>query len=101
MDNELNNNFITMDIETINNNNSLIPYLICAYNGKEYIESFSDYSEGMTVIQQAPMVRELFKDFIIKLLKLFKKCRKLTVYAYNSSSFDYLYLLKHLLDFGK
>lgn len=38
-DKNLINNFITMDIETIINNNKLVPYLICAYNGKDYIES--------------------------------------------------------------
>jgi hypothetical protein len=41
-DKVLNNNFITMDIETIKVNNQLIPYLICAYNGKDYINSFGD-----------------------------------------------------------
>jgi hypothetical protein len=29
-----------MDIETIVQNNQIIPYLICAYNGQRYIESF-------------------------------------------------------------
>jgi len=38
----LNNNFIIMDIETIKINNQLTPYLICAYNGTDYITSYAD-----------------------------------------------------------
>lgn len=31
------NNFVTMDIETVIQNNKRIPYLICAFNGSELI----------------------------------------------------------------
>ena len=31
-----------MDIETIKSDNQLIPYLICGYNGSEYITSYAD-----------------------------------------------------------
>ena len=85
------NNFITFDIETINIKNKLIPYLICAYNGTTYIESFNSN------------VELLFNNFITLLIKTFisPKTKKLTVYAHNFAKFDGILLLKHLLPFGK
>jgi hypothetical protein len=66
-----------MDIETIIINNQLVPYLICAYNGKEFINSFLNN------------LQELFSNFINGLLSFFTdKNKTLTVYAYNFSSFD-------------
>ena len=41
VDCSLTNKFYTMDIETINQDGKLIPYLICAYNGSDYITSYS------------------------------------------------------------
>jgi hypothetical protein len=42
-DKSLTTNFITMDIETIRlDSGKLSPYLICAYNGKDYITSYND-----------------------------------------------------------
>jgi len=38
--------FITIDIETIKTNNNLVPYLICGYNGSEYITSYGTKSEN-------------------------------------------------------
>jgi len=89
----INNNFATMDIETIKQNNQLIPYLICAYNGKDFINSFAN----SLPINQV----ELFSDFINKLLTFFKdKNRTLTVDAHNFAKFDGIFLLKHLIAFG-
>jgi len=42
VDNKLESNFITMDTETKNDQGKLIPYLICAYNGKDYITSYAN-----------------------------------------------------------
>jgi len=39
VESHITNDFLTMDIETITSNNKLIPYLICAYNGTDYITS--------------------------------------------------------------
>jgi hypothetical protein len=88
--NVLNNNFITMDIETIKLNNQLVPYLILAYNGTNYINSFSDN------------LQELFTDFIYKLLTFFKdtNSKTLNIYAHNFASFDGIFTLKHLIPFG-
>src|ERR1700712_139109 len=89
VDNSLNTEFITFDIETISKNNKLIPYLICAYNGTDYITSFGNN------------VHDLFSNFIKELLTFIKKDNKtITVYAHNFSSFDGVFLLKHLLPFG-
>ena len=45
--------------ETIIENKKFIPYLICAYNGTEYIESFSNNQ------------KELFANFLKGLLSFF------------------------------
>jgi hypothetical protein len=85
-------NFVTMDIETVNQNSKLTPYLICAYNGTDYISSYSNESLNQ---------KALFMDFILKLLGFFKSSNVLTVYAHNLSGFDGIFLLKHLLAYGK
>ena len=84
-------NFVTMDIETIKLDNQLTPYLICAYNGVDYIQSYATSNLNQ---------EELFKIFITKLVTLFKG-RILRVYAHNLSNFDGVFLLKHLIPFGE
>jgi hypothetical protein len=88
----LQKNFVTLDLETIKQNNQLVPYLICAYNGKDYITAYAD-----SLLDQ----KTLFKTFFIKLLTFFKKSGKLIVYAHNLSSFDGIFLLKHLIHYGE
>ena len=89
------NMFVTMDIETINENGRLIPYLICGYNGKEYITSYATADPAMR--QQ-----ELFSMFMDQLLsKSFMEVKKVIVYAHNLSGFDGIFLMKHLLAHGK
>jgi hypothetical protein len=79
-----------MDIETINQEGKLTPYLICAYNGADYITSFGKDQKA------------LFSAFIEQLLsKTFSSNNLLTVYAHNLSGFDGIFLMKHLLSFGK
>jgi hypothetical protein len=87
IDNKINNNFYTMDIETITKDNKLTPYLICAYNGKDSVISYS--------LDQ----KVLFNTFFDQLLANVKSTA--TVYAHNLSSFDGIFLLKHLLFNGK
>jgi DNA polymerase type B, organellar and viral len=88
-DKKIHTYFITMDIETVLQNRKHSPYLICAYNGTEYISSFSDNQQ------------ELFSSFLKKLLILFKKSKVLKVYAHNLSGFDGVFLMKHLVQFGE
>ena len=96
VDSELINNFVTMDIETVTLNNKLSPYLICAYNGKEFISSYAELTNS--VINQ----KSLFSNFITQLLTFFiNESKVLTVYAHNFSAFDGVFLLKHLIPFGK
>ena len=92
-DKKLNSNFITMDIETIKVDSNITPYLICAYNGHSFIESYAN----KTLDQKA-----LFSSFITQLLSFFSKdSNVITVYAHNLSGFDGIFLLKQLLTFGK
>jgi hypothetical protein len=87
-------NFVTMDIETIKKDGKQIPYLVCGYNGTEYITSYAK-----TSLDQ----KDLFSNFIDQLLSkdFAVKNRKLTVYAHNLSGFDGILLMKHLLPYGK
>jgi hypothetical protein len=78
-----------MDIETININSKLVPYLICAYNGNRFIQSFG--------LDQ----KVLFSNFINKLLTFTQGSNTLNVYAHNLSGFDGIFLMKQLLSFGK
>jgi hypothetical protein len=89
----LNSDFVTMDIETIKVNNKLTPYLICAYNGTDYISSYADKSLNQTL---------LFTSFINQLFTFFTNNSKtITVYAHNLSKFDGVFLFNQLLEFGK
>ena len=88
--NKIGGAFITMDIETINLEGKLNPYLICAYNGKDKISSFG--------VDQ----NSIFSNFIKQLLsETFTPSNNVTVYAHNLSGFDGIFLLRHLLQFGK
>jgi len=92
-DTTLNNNFITMDIETIKVNNKLTPYLICAYNGTDYITSYANESLDQ---------KALFASFINQLLTYYTKdSNTIVVYAHNFSKFDGVFLFNQLLEFGK
>jgi len=94
-DKTLNKNFVTMDIETINLENKITPYLICAYNGTDYLTSYGELINGI-VDQQA-----LFTSFINQLLTFFNKGgNTLTVYAHNFAKFDGIFLFNQLLQFG-
>jgi hypothetical protein len=89
----LNSNFITMDIETITKKSKFTPYLICAYNGIDYITSYANESLDQ---------KSLFNSFINQLLTFFNKDSNiLTVYAHNLSGFDGIFILKHLINYGK
>jgi len=92
VDNYLQKYIVTMDIETIKQNNKLIPYLICAYNGLDYITSYADSTLNQKM---------LFSKFFNELLTFFKKGNVLQVYAHNLSNFDGVFLLSQLLEYGK
>ena len=82
------NDFHTIDIETIKEKGKIKPYLICGYDGKDYITSYG--SDQKT----------LFKSFFDQLLSKIKPGITY-IYAHNLSGFDGIFLLKHLLSYGK
>ena len=81
-----------MDLETIQQNNKLVPYLICGYNGNDYAVSYAENNLNQN---------DLFKRFLDQLLTFLKKSRRLLIYAHNLSNFDGLFLLKHLINYGE
>lgn len=102
-DSKIETNFVTMDIETIKLNNKITPYLVCAYNGTDYITSYTSPTNPQVAGNISVSIDQiaLFKNFILKLLSFFSKGNKtLIVYAHNFSGFDGIFLLKHLLSYG-
>lgn len=84
--------FVTMDLETIQKDNKLVPYLICGYNGSDYAVSYAENNLSQN---------DLFKRFLDQLLTFFNKSKRLLIYAHNLSNFDGLFLLKHLINYGE
>ena len=72
--------FITFDVETLNKNGILTPYLYCMYDGKTQYSFF----------ESTPHL--LFKQL------LRRKYKGYTVYAHNLSRFDIIFLFKFLGD---
>jgi hypothetical protein len=86
-----------MDIETVKIDNKQIPYCICGYNGYRYITSYAT-PRGTLPKDQS----KLFSMFINKLLDdKFSRSHNLIVYAHNLSGFDGIFIMKHLLKFGR
>ena len=79
---------MAMDIEALIHNNEFKPYLVCAYNTKNFISSFATnpLDEGD--------VRPMFSRFISDLIKI--EDLKY-VYAHNLSKFDGIWLIKYLM----
>ena len=85
----ISNTIMTMDIETIVQDNKQTPYLICGYSEDKYIHSF-------TKDLSLESVKTMFRDFINKLIA--NKNIKI-VYAHNLAGFDGILLLKHLINY--
>ena len=68
------NKIITIDIETLNKNGVLIPYLYCMYDGEKYFNFFS----------KSP---ELLFNEILR-----RKYRNYTIYAHNLSRYCNIYI---------
>lgn len=81
--------FMTFDIETVNIDGKLKPYLISGYAAGKYINS---YATDLSIEAQNIM----FKKFIKNILGL---TSIKVIYAHNIS-FDGLLLLKHLIRYG-
>src|SRR5216684_919584 len=85
IDKKLNNNFITLDIETQTINNIMTPYCICFYDGKSSKSFYlSDYKDNQEMLLYA----------ITSLLK--RKYNGYKVYVHNLSNFDGIFILKIL-----
>lgn len=85
----LNNNFLTLDIETYIKDNVLIPYLISIYDGKSsYSFYLNDYNNH--------------EDMIISALKsiLIRKYNSYNIYIHNMAKFDIIFLFKFLVKVG-
>jgi hypothetical protein len=101
----LDRRFITMDLETITYNNTLIPYLLCWYDGKikkHYfithpveIKDFIILNGGNVESSVLDMVQDAMKDICKRKYKGYK------IYLHNFSKFDGYFLIKYLAQLGK
>jgi DNA polymerase type B, organellar and viral len=80
-----------MDIETINNNGNLIPYLICLFDGK-FTKSFC--TNSLTEESSFKLVKDVVNFLSSKKYKGYK------IYLHNFAKFDSYLLLKILAKLG-
>ena len=78
-------NFLTMDLETLNKDGTLIPYAISIYDGLDKTFFYlSDYDN----------LNHMMEEAIISLMQ--RKYNGYAVYLHNFSKFDGVFLLRHL-----
>jgi hypothetical protein len=94
--NQLNNKFITMDLETILINNVHVPYLLCWYDG---IETYSYFINNFKVSQ----LEDNILDMVTRAMKDInrKKFKGFSIYLHNFAKFDGYFLLKYLAQIGE
>lgn len=86
---EINNKFITLDIETYIKDGVHVPYCISWYDGhKEFSYFLSNYANSVD------MIKFCFTDIMIKKYDNYK------IYIHNMAGFDAIFLLKILADLG-
>jgi hypothetical protein len=82
----LTNNFITMDLETRKIDNTLKPYCVSLFDGKEKASFYlSDYNNNIHHMLEAAM------NFLMK--RKYNGCR---IYLHNFSNFDSVFLINTL-----
>jgi hypothetical protein len=86
----LNNNFLTLDIETyVNKDKILTPYCISIYDGKTVNNFYLTYYKNVDELVLAAL-----KSIMIR------KYNGYNVYMHNMAKFDIIFLLKYLVDLG-
>jgi len=101
---QLNNKFITMDLECIQINNTLIPYLLCWYNGKKSYSYFLTSPYELESLQNSnsddleSSISAMIQDAMVDICK--RKYRGHRIYFHNFSKFDGYFLIRHLSRLG-
>ena len=95
---KLTNKFITMDLETININGKLYPYLLCWYDGintKSYYNNINR-DDDIIILEEKILriIKLMVNDICIKQYKGYK------IYLHNLSKFDGFFLIKYLAIIG-
>ena len=104
--NNLSNNFITMDFETILINNNHIPYLISWFDGSNtysynIIDYLEDKSQDLLQLDSEKLL-ELNKQMILDVMTNIsrKKYKGYKIYLHNFAKFDGIFMIKHLASIG-
>lgn len=80
------NKFLTLDIETFVHENSLVPYLICYYDGRNsYSFGLWDYDSPENMILDC--LNSIFS----------RKYNGYSIYMHNMAKFDVIFLLKYIV----
>ena len=101
---KLNYKFITMDLETLTINNTLVPYLLCWFDGKikksyfltplEELKDLIHFTKG----QLESYILDMINDAMLDICR--KKYKKYRIYLHNFSKFDGYFLIKYLSQLG-
>jgi len=102
---QLDNKFITMDLETVNINNTLIPYLLCWFDGK--IKESYFITSPLELQDLSTLSKDELDQYILRMFSLaikdicIRKYKGYKIYLHNFSKFDGYFLIKHLSQLGK
>lgn len=99
---------ITMDLETININNRLVPYLISYFDGIKTYSHFLEAPDNLEALANTEVdinKNEIDSDFLELLLEVMtnicrKKYKDYKIYMHNFAKFDGYFLVRHLSQFG-
>ena len=92
------NNFITMDLETVNINNIMVPYAIAWYDGDESTICLSDTLQKDKLNPDFAFFEKI-KHVMDEICS--RKYKNFTIYLHNYAKFDGYFLNKHLIKLGK
>jgi hypothetical protein len=99
-------NFITMDLETVNINGTLIPYLLCWYDGvrnikksyfilpPEELHKLNDSNKNNIDSYSLSLLQDAMNDICTRKYKGYK------IYFHNFSKFDGFFLVRYLAPLG-
>jgi len=95
---KLRNKFITMDLETININGKLYPYLLCWYDGINTKSYYNNINTTDSIVIINYKIKNMINDMVNDLC--IKKYHGYKIYLHNLSKFDGFFLVKYLAIVG-
>jgi len=89
-----------MDLETITINNTMVPYLLCWYEGKNSKSYFINIPEEIKDLALIPSdtLNKYISDMILDAMKdiCIRKYKNYRIYLHNFSKFEVYFLIQNL-----